>query len=178
MWLTHAVRHLLQFPCGLAILIHLKSLSLNSAENAELYARVCHILCPRYLLCRRHCHFIWIKLAIVSRLISLGYLIMSALYFVLPFARFGWRFEEGHERWEANYYRGMLPFVVYIQDKYLCYLYVFLTIRPQKNLPTRLGCHVPFSHLCFISVHGCKHGWVQDTRHAQNISMSFFPKRI
>lgn len=133
------MRHLLQFLCGLAILIHLKSLSLNSAENAELYARVCHILCPLYLLCKCHCHFIWIKLAIViTPLISFGYLIILSLYFVLPFTRFGWRFEEGHERWETNYYRGMLPCVVYIQDKYPYYLHMSLTIRPQKNLPTRL----------------------------------------
>jgi len=42
--LTHAVHHLLLFLFGLVILILPKSLSLNSAENAELYEKVCSVL--------------------------------------------------------------------------------------------------------------------------------------
>jgi hypothetical protein len=161
------VRHLLQFLCGLAILIHLKSLSLNSAENAELYARVCHILCPLYLLCKCHCHFIWIKLAIViTPLISFGYLIILSLYFVLPFTRFGWRFEEGHERWETNYYRGMLPCVVYIQDKYPYYLphvshYPTTEKPPDQTLMSHTFC-LTFVSSVYIDGYSTQDMWLYD----------------
>jgi len=62
------------------------------------------------------------------------------------FCRFGWRFEEGHERWEANYYWGMRSCVML---NFNIALIRFFKPYHTKDHPTILWSPVLFS-LIFV----------------------------